>query len=66
MGGIGRRYRTELTANETAVARVRDLLKHGPLTLLYAARDAEHNHALVLARFMRGRQRRASAVPADA
>ncbi|HEY6457222.1 MAG TPA: DUF488 domain-containing protein [Steroidobacteraceae bacterium] len=48
-----RRYRIELAANEVAVARVRDLLKRGPVTLLYGAHDIEHNHALVLAAFMR-------------
>jgi len=29
------------------------LSKHGPLTLLYAAHDTAHNHALVLAAYLR-------------
>ena len=45
---FSRRYRTELARNDEAVAKVADLLKRGPLTLLYAAHDTEHNHTLVL------------------
>jgi uncharacterized protein YeaO (DUF488 family) len=55
-----RRYRAELTANTTAVAHLAELVKRGPVTLLYAAHDAEHNHALVLGAFMRERPRRAT------
>ncbi|WP_298215079.1 DUF488 domain-containing protein [Acidocella sp.] len=47
------RYRAELASNETAVNEIRDLLKHGPLTLLYGAHDTEHNHAIVLADYLR-------------
>jgi uncharacterized protein YeaO (DUF488 family) len=44
-----RRYRAELNKNEAALATLRDLAKeHGKLTLLYAARDTAHNHAIVL------------------
>ena len=43
-----RRYRTEL-AHNPAVAQLRDLARQSDLTLLYAARDETHNHALVLA-----------------
>ncbi len=43
------RYRAELAANSPAVATLRDLIKGGrPLTLLFAANDAEHNNAVVL------------------
>jgi uncharacterized protein YeaO (DUF488 family) len=56
---FGRRYRAELAANATAVARLGELLEHGPVTLLYAAHDTQHNHALVLGQFMREQQRRA-------
>jgi uncharacterized protein YeaO (DUF488 family) len=56
---FARRYRAELAANATAVARLGELLEHGPVTLLYAAHDTEHNHALVLGQFMRERRRRA-------
>ena len=41
-----RRYRAELAENEAAVAQLRALLKAGPVTLLYGARDVEHNQAV--------------------
>jgi uncharacterized protein YeaO (DUF488 family) len=43
-----RRYRAELAANADAVARLRALLAEGPVTLVYAARDEQHNSARVL------------------
>ena len=45
---FSRRYRAELARNDEAVAKVADLSKRGPVTLLYAAHDTAHNHALVL------------------
>lgn len=44
------RYRKELGAGEQAeaFARLRDLAAKGPVTLVYAARDEAHNHALLL------------------
>jgi uncharacterized protein YeaO (DUF488 family) len=42
-----RRYRAEL-AHNSAVAELRKLGKAQPVTLLYAARDVEHNQARVL------------------
>jgi uncharacterized protein YeaO (DUF488 family) len=42
-----RRYEAELATNE-AVAPLRDLAAKGAVTLVYAARDEQHNHALVL------------------
>ena len=45
-----RRYEAEL-ASETgqeALARIRDLAKQGPVTLVFAARDAGHNNAVVI------------------
>ena len=50
---FSRRYRAELTANSEAVDRLRDLMKAGPVTLLYAARDTEHNEARVLAEHLK-------------
>jgi uncharacterized protein YeaO (DUF488 family) len=50
---FSRRYRAELARNDEAVERVADLAKRGPLTLLYAAHDTAHNHALVLAAYLR-------------
>jgi len=47
---FARRYRAELDGNP-AVAGLRDL---GPtVTLLYSVRDAEHNHAQLLADYLR-------------
>ena len=47
------RYRAELAHNVEAVARLVDLAKRGRLTLLYAAHDTEHNHAVVLGAYLR-------------
>ncbi|MBV9529869.1 MAG: DUF488 domain-containing protein [Bradyrhizobium sp.] len=52
-GEFARRYRAELAGNKEEVARLLDLAKQGSLTLLYAAHDEEHNHALVLADYLR-------------
>lgn len=54
---FSRRYRAELGANKDAVGRLKELLKEGPLTLLYAAHDEEHNNARVLADYLKGRAR---------
>jgi len=48
-----RRYRAELEANSAAVQHLRDIVRSKPATLLYAARDPAHNHALVLADFLK-------------
>ncbi|MGH6742524.1 MAG: DUF488 domain-containing protein [Bradyrhizobium sp.] len=50
---FSRRYRAELAHNDEAVARLADLSARGPLTLLYAAHDTEHNDALVLIDYLR-------------
>jgi uncharacterized protein YeaO (DUF488 family) len=42
------RYRFELDENEAAVAPLLAAARAGDLTLVYASRDPEHNHALVL------------------
>lgn len=47
------RYRAELARNEPAVAQLLTLLKAGPVTLLYGARDVEHNQAVALAGYIR-------------
>jgi uncharacterized protein YeaO (DUF488 family) len=46
-------YRTELAQNGLALIHLADLLRQAPVTLLYAARDVEHNHARVLADYLR-------------
>lgn len=50
-----RRYRSELKSNRVAVKHLRDRIKKGRVTLLYAAHDTEHNHAPVLAAYLSGR-----------
>ncbi len=47
---FARRYRQELAdgAHQTALERLRERTQYGPLTLLYAAKDAEQNNARVL------------------
>jgi len=49
---FARRYQAELSANKDAVDRLDDLVKAGPVTLLYAAHDTEHNEARVLADYL--------------
>jgi uncharacterized protein YeaO (DUF488 family) len=43
-----RRYLAELAAAPDAVRPLLDAVREGDVTLLYAARDAEHNNAVVL------------------
>lgn len=43
-----RRYRAELRHHPDELDRLRTLVRHGRVTLLYAARDEEHNDAVVL------------------
>ena len=52
---FSRRYWAELSANNDAARQVEDLIKAGPVTLLYAAHDAEHNNARVLADYLKTR-----------
>lgn len=47
------RYHAELDANTEALAPLYDLQKQGRVTLLYAARDQDRNHAHVLAEYLR-------------
>ncbi|MEU1735485.1 DUF488 family protein [Streptosporangium sp. NPDC020145] len=42
------RYLRELEANPEAVRPLLDAARKGPVTLLYSARDTEHNNAVVL------------------
>jgi uncharacterized protein YeaO (DUF488 family) len=49
-----RRYFAELRANP-AVETVRDLMRQGPVTLLYGARDEIHNQAAALADYLAGK-----------
>ena len=46
------RYAAELDRNPDAIARLRAICERGPVTLLYSARDREHNQALALAEYL--------------
>jgi len=49
-----RRYRAELLANGQAVSELKAALASGRATLVYGAKDEEHNDAVVLAAFLDG------------
>ena len=53
-----RRYLTELLAHDPKARELRRLAGHGTLTLVYGARDTEHNDAVVLAELLRRGRRR--------
>lgn len=46
------RYFDELRANPEAVEEIRERLQRGPVTLLFGARDEEHNQAVALKAFL--------------
>ena len=48
-----RRYAKELAAQETKLRQLRRRARTGTLTLVYGARDTEHNDAVVLAEILR-------------
>lgn len=47
-----RRYLKELKQKADSISLLRRLAKKGTVTLIYAARDEEHNGALVLQQFL--------------
>lgn len=47
------RYRAELEANPDAWNPILEAAKQGDVTLLYSARDTEHNSALLLKAFLK-------------
>jgi uncharacterized protein YeaO (DUF488 family) len=47
------RYLEELQGQRDRLAELRALARQGTLTLVYAAKDAEHNQAIVLAEVLR-------------
>ena len=54
-----RRYRDELVAQEPKLRELRRRAREGTLTLVYGARDSEHNDAVVLGELLRrGRRTR--------
>ena len=50
-----RRYRAELDKNPKAWKRLLEAARQGNLTLLYSARDTEHNNAIVLKAYLEER-----------
>src|SRR5689334_16992601 len=52
-GEFRARYRTELARQSERVEELRRRAKRGTLTIVYAARDTEHNNAVVLAELIR-------------
>ncbi|MCG5212792.1 DUF488 family protein, N3 subclade [Streptosporangium soli] len=49
------RYRRELAERPEAVRPLLEAAREGPVTLLYSAKDTEHNQAVVLRDFLRDR-----------
>jgi uncharacterized protein YeaO (DUF488 family) len=49
------KYLKELSANKDAVAELRKAAKGKIVTLLYGAKDTEHNQAVVIAEFLKSR-----------
>src|SRR5262245_39048682 len=52
-----KRYWKELKENKEAVDTLKEKGKKGTVTLIYAARDEEHNGALALKKFLEGHKR---------
>ena len=51
-----KKYRRELDANPDAVAELRKVMKeHKKVTLVYGAKDEEHNQAIVLKEYLAGK-----------
>lgn len=55
-----RRYKRELRDHADLVAHIASLASRGRVTLVFGARDEQHNDAVVLAAVIRARMRRAS------
>jgi uncharacterized protein YeaO (DUF488 family) len=53
-----RRYRSELEHDADELQPIHDALEAGNVTLLYSARDVEHNSALVLKSFLEDQMRK--------
>ena len=47
-----RRYLAELSHQADAIAQIRQAEKKGPITLVYAAKDEEHNNAVALREYL--------------
>jgi uncharacterized protein YeaO (DUF488 family) len=54
--GFQRRYRSEVAKKNEMVAELKKMAKeHGTLTLIYGAKDEEHNEAVVLADILKAK-----------
>jgi uncharacterized protein YeaO (DUF488 family) len=51
-----RRYFAELDSKAEALAPLRESARHGDVTLVYSAKDAEHNNAVALRAYLNGRR----------
>lgn len=47
-----RRYRAELSANKASVTALRSCFNSGRATIVYGAKDEEHNDAVVLQKYL--------------
>ena len=52
------RYDRELDANAAAVAELRKHARRGPVTLVYSAKDQEHNQAVALKEYLASKAKR--------
>lgn len=50
-----RRYRRELEQHDEALTPIRQAIRRGTVTLIYSARDTEHNAAVALRDYLCGR-----------
>jgi uncharacterized protein YeaO (DUF488 family) len=46
------RYRAELGRNGAEIARLREVVRSGPVTLVYGAKDEAHNNAVALLEYL--------------
>lgn len=54
-----RRYRRELDSHKQAWDPILSAARRGRVTLVYSSHDTEHNNAVVLQEYLRGKMRRA-------
>jgi uncharacterized protein YeaO (DUF488 family) len=50
-------YIDELKNKDSLIEHILDMAKQSPLTLFYAAKEREHNHAIVLQQFIRAAEK---------
>jgi len=58
-----RRYQAELKEHKSELQLIREKAKEAPVTLIYAARDQEHNEAVILQKVLTTKKRRISGAP---